>query len=116
MTELDHTSVEALVADLNRNKGGMFVCSRPDGSSPSEPWWLVSVVVDADKYNIHICVRYSDDGGTSRSGTSDEDRFLLSGGALRFPSSFGFWVIVVHDDADASLNDQLNNNLRRVFA
>ena len=111
MTKLDHTSTKALVADMNRNKDSMFVCSRPDGSSPSDPWWFVSVVVNADKYNIHICVKYPYD-----DGMSEEDCFLLRRGALRFPDSSGSWVLmVVNDDLDASPNDQLNENLRGVF-
>ena len=112
MTKLDHTSIEALVADLNRNKDSMFTCTRPDGNSSSDPWWLLSVVEVhmPYAYDINICVKYSD-------GLMDEmDCSLSHDGVLRFFKMPGFWVLMVaSDDSDAALHRQLNNNLRGVF-
>lgn len=131
MTELDHTSFDTLVADLDLLVGDGAMGCKPrifcfvyyDNHPPSMPWFplkMERVQVSACDGILIKLAWGSMDGGLWAPTTQATRYFMLRNGYLYLHNQdLNYRRIALVDGSpvpvDDSLNDQLNKNLRGVF-
>lgn len=116
MPELDHASLDALVADLERNRATVLCFEFMGYSMASRFWRFVSADLSGDMMKLHIA--YIDGQLVVERG---EWEFRLHDGWLvpdGMKPSFG---LRIHADAgsssvDGSLRKRIDDNLQRVFS
>lgn len=119
MTELNHSSVMALLHDLARHQDDLFRFRYHSDNNTSPPWRLKSAspTTNASDDDILICVEYT-------TGNTDDFRARLYGGLLVYSGTLLMTVVVVGGpppsggslSVDDSQSGQLDKNLRGIFA
>ena len=112
MTVLDHSSPEALLADLDRHPAGVFRFDYRGETVGASPWWCLRSAAP-ENGGVRLRIEYCDSG-------SGEDLFLRLGGGRLVYASPSMTVVAAYGP-DGSVPDdffrhQRDENLRRVFA